>query len=104
MLKRRQLLKSAALIALSFAVVGGSTTAFADDRSASPEGSWLYTVTIPGLYVSRDRDLRGRWRVPKLINCPSAHSRSPAPDTALGRAWEGACLFLPISISLSTVS
>jgi hypothetical protein len=48
MLKRRQLLKSAALLALSFAVLGGSTTAFADDRNASPEGSWLYTVTIPG--------------------------------------------------------
>src|SRR5271170_7733873 len=48
---KRQLFKSAALLALSFAVVGSSTAAFADDIRASgngPEGSWLYTVTIPG--------------------------------------------------------
>lgn len=48
MLKLHQLVRSAALIAVSFAALGGFTTAFADNSGASPEGSWLYTVTIPG--------------------------------------------------------
>jgi hypothetical protein len=49
--KLRQLVKSVAPIAISFAVLGSSTTAFADDGGGpgnSPEGSWLYTVTVPG--------------------------------------------------------
>jgi hypothetical protein len=48
MLKGRHFFKSVASIALSFAALGSSTTAFADDSSTGPEGSWLYTVTIPG--------------------------------------------------------
>src|SRR3954467_1903125 len=46
--KRRQLFKSVALIALSFAVPGSSATAFAQGSGNGPEGSWAYTVTIPG--------------------------------------------------------
>jgi len=51
--KRRQVFKSAALIALfSFAALGSSTAAFAQEGNEchGPEGSWLYAVTIPGPY------------------------------------------------------
>src|SRR5215831_6401135 len=43
----RQLFKCAALIALSLAMLGSSRSAFADNGDA-PEGSWIYTVSIPG--------------------------------------------------------
>src|SRR5579872_5432489 len=46
--KRSHLLRNAALIALSFAVPGSSATAFAQGNSNRPEGSWAFTVTIPG--------------------------------------------------------
>ena len=48
--KLRHLFTSAGLIALlSIALLGSSTAAFADqnDSANGPEGSWLYTVTIP---------------------------------------------------------
>lgn len=49
---RRRLLKGAAALAVlvALAVLGGPTGAFAQPSNAStqtPEGSWLYTVTIP---------------------------------------------------------
>ena len=49
--KFRYLFTSAGLVALlSIALLGSSTAAFADSNGSSrePEGSWLYTVTIPG--------------------------------------------------------
>jgi hypothetical protein len=46
--KRLQLLRNAALIALSFAAPGSSATAIAQGSGNGPEGSWAYTVTIPG--------------------------------------------------------
>ena len=48
--KLRYLFTSAGLVALlSIALLGSSTAAFADPNGSSrePEGSWLYTVTIP---------------------------------------------------------
>jgi hypothetical protein len=53
--KRRQLLKGAAALTVlvALAVLGGPAAAFAQDAiqsnvaSQTPEGSWLYTVTIP---------------------------------------------------------
>jgi len=45
--KIRQLFKSAALAALFLTMLGNSASAFAQD-SDGPEGSWFYTVTIPG--------------------------------------------------------
>ncbi len=50
--KRRQLLKGAATLAAGviLAVLGSSTAAYAQGATekSGPEGSWLYTVTIPG--------------------------------------------------------
>jgi hypothetical protein len=48
--KRRQLLRSAAVLTalLVLAALGSPTAAFAQNNtSQGPEGSWLYTVTIP---------------------------------------------------------
>src|SRR5215813_5653646 len=45
--KLRQLFTIAALIVLSLAMLKSSTSAFAQD-SDGPEGSWYYTVSIPG--------------------------------------------------------
>src|SRR5215471_8106700 len=44
--KLRQLFTIAAVIVLSLAMLGSSTS-FAQD-SDGPQGSWFYTVTIPG--------------------------------------------------------
>jgi len=47
----RYVFTSAGLVALlSIALLGSSTAAFADGNGSSrePEGSWFYTVTIPG--------------------------------------------------------
>src|SRR5215471_12433783 len=43
----RELFKCAALIALSLVMLGSSTSAFAENDDA-PEGSWFFTVSIPG--------------------------------------------------------
>lgn len=43
----RQLFKSTALVALFLTMLGNSASAFAQDNDG-PEGSWIYTVTIPG--------------------------------------------------------
>jgi len=55
---RRQLFKSAVLIALAVAMLGsvasaavamlGSVASASDNESDGPAGSWYYTVTIPG--------------------------------------------------------